>query len=254
MRRFKFPGLAVTAALSLFTTGVSAATNAASAQAFSVVPTTQDFAPTNRAAEDAFVVENNTDQPMLLNLKVMTRGVGTDGQEINADTSDFSISPKQMTIGPNQKQAVRLQWQGAGNPDHELAYRVIVDQEPIKSTPSSESHAIRLALHFVAPIYVVPDKALPDVNVVSARAVSDAQNERFLQVNLANRGTAHAVIGEPTLTVSAGGLTRTIDASQLSGFGGENVLAGTNRTFLVSWPEGLPFEQPKVDLKFTPVR
>ncbi len=255
MPSLKFAHTTAAAALALLSAGYAYLPGSAAAQNFSVVPLIDKFAPTDRNPEEAFVVENNTDEPMLLNLKVMTRAVGANEREVNDDTADFGVFPGQTMLQPRQTQVVRLQWRGESNPDRELTYRVIIDQEPIKSSPTQQPvHSLKMAVHFVAPVYVAPANVAPNLSVVSANALNDAQARRYLQFVVANNGKAHALIDDPIVTVSAGNVTKTLTEDQLPGVSGQNVLGGSQRTFRIAWPEGLPNEPPKVDFRFTPVQ
>lgn len=225
---------------------------ASAAQAFTVVPVAQDFAPGDRDAQETLVIENGQDEPVLLRLQVMSRTTLADGRESNAPTSDFAVFPVQTVVGPKQSQVVRLQWRGAEKLDRELAYRVIAEQHPLANRPKP-THAIKLAVRFVGSVYVVPEGAAADVVVESARAVT-AGGERRLELVLENRGLAHTLIDEPTVAVSAGGETRQLSEAAVKGLDGANILAGSKLTVRLPWPDGMPTENPKASLKFTPVR
>ncbi len=59
-----------------------------------------------------------------------------------------------------------------------------------------------------------------------------------------NDGNTHQIMYQPKLQISSssgGKVTSmvTLEADKLSGFSGENLLAGTRRIFLVPWPDEL---------------
>lgn len=213
----------------------------------------QDIASNNRDAEEILWIENNRDEPVLLTLEVLTREMGAQGQEVNLPTSDFSVFPRQTMMGARQMQVVRLQWRGPDNPDRELSYRLLAVQEPLPVSPT-KANRVKIAFRYLESVYVVPPSAAPDVVVESARAVKDAQKGPALELVLNNRGSAHALIDEPALTINAGGVARKLDDKALASLDGQNVLARSKRTLQVAWPEGVPFAQPKVEFKFTPTR
>ena len=62
------------------------------------------------------------------------------------------------------------------------------------------------------------------------------------------------VIEDPTLKLTAGGVSKELKAKELPTVAGENILAQKQRRFLVAWPEGLPAGAVTADLKFTPQR
>jgi fimbrial chaperone protein len=149
---------------------------------------------------------------------------------------------------------VRVQWRGTGNPEKELAYRIIAEQLPIKSDPALNTRSIQLVVRYVGSLYVVPAGVRPDVAVETARAVTNPERKRALELVFNNAGKAHTLFDEPVLTLTAGGKSRTLKTDQLRELAGENILAGSKRRFFIPWPQDLPFEQPKVDFKYTPLR
>jgi fimbrial chaperone protein len=236
----------------LLATSALVAPSMSSAQAFSIVPVAQDFEPTNRNPQEVLFIQNTTNDDARLNLQVLTRSVGPDGREINGRTADFTVSPQEAVLAPGQVQVVRLQWNGAASPDKELAYRVVAEQTPVvKAAPAGQPSAIRIATRYVGPVYVVPAGARPEVIVESARRVSDRDASPVLEVVLANRGSAHALIDEPAMTVTAGGATRTLTEQDLQKLSGENILGGSKLTFRMPWPANMPAAEPKVDFKYT---
>ena len=75
-----------------------------------------------------------------------------------------------------------------------------------------------------------------------------------LAVTLNNRGSAHGLLHNVKMTVTAGGTTVELTPDQLKGLTGENVLGHHKRRFLLAWPEGLGDGTPKATLDFMPIR
>lgn len=224
------------------------------AHALSLVPISQDFEPSGKGATHTFRVENATDDPVAVVIKAMTRDVSIDGEETNAETRDFFVFPGHALIAPRQSQSVRVQWRGTDKPSKELAYRIVAEQLPIKGSLEPNARAIQIVIRYVGSLYVLPSGASPDVVVETARMVSDSQNRRVLELVLNNRGTSHALIDEPELTLSVGGISHEFKVDQLAGLLGENMLAESRRRFFLPWPDGLPEGKPEVEFKYTPLR
>jgi len=63
---------------------------------------------------------------------------------------------------------------------------------------------------------------------------------------LRNEGTAHGIIADANLTISVGGMTKKVSSDA---FKGQNILAGSERRFLLPWPEGFAVGPVQADLK-----
>lgn len=224
------------------------------AQALSLVPIAQDFDPSGRDAVQSFRLENETDKQVAVTVSIQTRQMNLDGEESNISTSDFAVFPSQIVIAPKQSQVVRVQWRGEANPGQERSYRIIAEQQPIKGDLGPNARAIQLVVRYVGSLYVLPRGARPNVSLESVRAITDAQNKRALEVVLDNQGRAHTLLDEPALTLTAGGTTKTLKDEDLAGLVGENILAASKRRFVLPWPSDLPFEQPRGEFKYSPLR
>lgn len=213
----------------------------APAAAFRLIPIEMEFEPSGRGATQIFRVENDTQLPIAIEVHITGRKMGPDGEDLPSEPSDdWIIFPEQIVLEPNQSQSVRVQWTGTATPDRELAYRLIAEQldVDIGQTPT-EGGKVKLLVQYKASIYVTPPGVKPQINVVSAgpRQLVDGT---VMEVQIRNDGTAHKILKDPSLTVSAGGKSVTIPAERLGGLAGENVLPGVTRGFLLPWPGDLP--------------
>lgn len=243
-----------TSALLVGTFLIDAGIGARSAQALSLVPIAQDFDPSGRDAVQSFRLENETDRQVAVTVTITSRQMNIEGEESNAPTTDFAVFPSQIVIAPRQSQVVRVQWKGEPRPGQERAYRIIAEQQAIKGDLGPNARAIQLVVRYVGSLYVLPAGARPNVTLESARAIMDPQNKRSLEVVLDNQGRSHTLIDEPTLTLSVGGTVKTLKEDDLAGLVGENILAASKRRFVFPWPADLPFEQPKAEFKYSPLR
>jgi fimbrial chaperone protein len=210
------------------------------AAAFRLVPIEMEFATAGSGAMQVFRVENDRTEPAAIEMRMMARDMEPDGTDRLAPAEeDFVVHPQQIVLMPGQSQSVRVQYIGTRALRAERAYRLIAEQLPVDLGGSGpQGGQVRLLVRYVASVYVVPDGARPEVRVAGAAAVSEA-GQRFVELLVENGGTAHQILAEPRLSLSAGGGTVTLEGQALSALGGENVLAGVRRRFLLPWPSGL---------------
>lgn len=211
------------------------------AAAFRLIPIEMEFEPTGRRATQIFRVENDTQLPIAIEVHITGRKMGLDGEDLPAEPSDeWIIFPEQIVLEPNQSQSVRVQWTGSANPDRELAFRLVAEQLDVDiGQAPSEGGKVKLLVQYKASLYVTPPGVKPQINVVSAgpRQLIDGV---VMELQVRNDGTAHKILKDPSLTVSAGGKSVTIPTERLGGLAGENVLPGVTRAFLLPWPGDLP--------------
>lgn len=213
------------------------------ASAFELKPMTETFEPSGRAVNRTFEVRNDLDEEVAVTMSVKARSVGADGVEALTDTKDFVVVPTEILLKGKATQVVRVRWQGGAVPDAERSYRIIAEQTSLKKPaprPDGPSMAIKLVLRFGGTLYVAQPEAKADVVVSSAKAVKTAKGV-VLDVQLENRGTRHAILDRPSLSLKSGAQSRDLTESDLGkALAGENILAGGKRTFRVPLPSGFP--------------
>lgn len=222
------------------------------ARAFQLVPISQDFEPSGRGANQTFQVENDRDEQVTVTIAMATRKVDVNGKETMANTDDFTVFPTEIILKPKSTQLVRAKWVGDPQPKSELAYRIIAEETPLHARRDTPGASVFLTVRYVGSIYVVPKGAHADVGVVSAQPVTGPGGKPQLAVVLENKGNRHAILDTPTLTVAAGGVTQEIDKKALDdALIGENILAQSQRRFLLPLPQGLPAGAMTASLKYT---
>lgn len=234
---------------------------AASAFAFKLSPMVMSLEPTGRGASAVFRVENDSDQPVTVEISMAQRVMDLDGKESTVPEEEgFSVYPPQVLLGPRKSQAVRVRWLGDPQPKTELAYRIIAEQLPVSLTKAEQGAKINLVVRYLGSVYVAPKGVKPDVVLEAVSADKGKDDERKLVIVLHNRGTAHTTLDNLEMDVTAGGQTGTEKTSlhlkpeELKGMAFENILAGHKRRFVLAWPKGLgdgpldvkfKFDQPK---------
>jgi fimbrial chaperone protein len=239
----------------LFSTAFAALIAGSAASAFEITPITRDFEPSGRGANQSFQITNDRDEQVTVSVSVATRQVNADGKETHNPTSDFTVFPTEVVLPPRGTQVVRARWNGDANPKTELAYRIIAEETPVKQRRDAPGAAIYMTVRYVGSLYVVPKGAKGDVTVTSAQRATGQGGKPVLELMLENRGTSHVIMEDPSLKVTVGTVTKTLDATALEGsVAGENVLAQHTRRFSVTWPEGLPQGAVKAELAYTAQR
>lgn len=240
----------------LIGTAVAAVLAVQPAQALRFTPFVVSLAPSGAGANQVFQVENETDSAAAIQITLVHREMGVDGKEtLKEAEDDFVVFPPQMVLLPREARAVRLQWVGDAKPAAELPYRIIVEQLPVRlDTGSEKGTQISLVVRYEGAVYITPPNAKPDILVERAEPATGPDGKPRLAVELWNKGTAHAILQNASLTVSAaaGGVAVTLKADQLGGLADQNVLGGHHRRFLVPWPPGLAVGPVRATLDFVP--
>jgi fimbrial chaperone protein len=187
------------------------------------------------------------DKPVAIQLGMVTRESSLDGTEINTDADDqFLIYPPQLVIPPGEQQAVRITWLGDPKPTKELAFRIIAEQVPVDLTELTQTEGdrtltVRVLLRYVGSVYIKPDGVAPKLVLESASSQKDKTGADQLVLNVANQGTAHRLLQNIKVMVTAGsGKSVTLAGKQLEGVLNENILADSKRQFILPWPKEIP--------------
>ncbi len=213
------------------------------ANAFRFSPFRVKFEPSGDGANQLFTVENNTDQPASVQIRITTRDVDVDGGEKNTDAEkDFMIYPAQLVLEPNTSRSVRVQWIGVPNLKEEKAYRIIAEQLPVnldKNKPKTS--AVKFLVSYRGALFVTPPGLSHNVTLDFSGVTRDATGKKFLDIVLHNRGTQHAMLRNLKLDIKddKGNTITLAGEDQLKGVTGEGVLAGHRRQFMILWPKGL---------------
>ncbi|MBC8123564.1 MAG: molecular chaperone [Gemmatimonadaceae bacterium] len=212
------------------------------------------FEPAGNRSTQTFEVESMGDQPVAVQLHLVSRQVALDGTETNPDAEDdFLIYPPQILLRPGQSQTVRVSWVGDANPKQELAYRLITEQVPIdleQQTVQTNGISVKIntVFRYVGSLFITPRGAAPQLSIGAATHHQSKERTDQLAVTVENRGTAHQLLKALKLTVTAidqsgrrlPNATVQLSEEQLQAIRGENLLAGHSRLFFIPWPEQLP--------------
>jgi fimbrial chaperone protein len=228
----------------------------APAEALRFTPFVVSLSPSGAGANQVFQVENETEVSAAIQISLVHREMSVDGKEtLKEAEDDFIVFPPQMVLLPHEARAIRLQWAGDPKPAAELPYRIIVEQLPVRlDTGDAKGTQLSLVVRYEGAVYITPEGAKPDIVVERAEPATGPDGKQRLAVELWNKGIAHAILQNASLTVSpaSGGQSVTLKGDQLGGLLDQNVLGGHRRRFLVPWPQGLAVGPVRASLDFIP--
>jgi fimbrial chaperone protein len=214
---------------------------------FKLEPIQVEFTPSGSLATQSFLFTSTGDKPVAIQLGMVTRESSLDGTEINTDADDqFLIYPPQLVIPPGEQQAVRVTWLGDPKPTKELAFRIIAEQVPVDLTELTQTEGdrtltVRVLLRYVGSVYIKPEGVASKLVLESASSQKDKTGADQLVLNVANQGTAHRLLQNIKVMVTAGsGKSVTLAGKQLEGVLNENILADSKRQFILPWPKEIP--------------
>lgn len=177
-----------------------------------------------------FYLENDSTQPIAVQLSLVKREMTEDGAEINNKiNNELTVYPSQLIIQPNEKRSVKVSWTLKQAPTKELAFRLIAEQLPIDIEKAKAKKAsIKVLLKYVAALYVTTDKFSADAQL----SKFEVKNDKVI-FTVDNRGSEHQVLNNLTLVFNSSKNQKeiTMEGQELAGMIGENVLAQTHRNF-----------------------
>lgn len=224
------------------------------AQAFRFSPFRAKFEPSGAGANQLFTVENDTNAPASVQIRIVTREVDVDGGEKNADAEkDFAIYPAQMVLKPHTKRSVRVQWLGDSILKEEKAYRIIAEQLPVnldKERPKTST--VKFLVSYRGALFVTPPGLAHNVTLDFSGTTQNATGKKMLEIVLHNRGTQHALLRNLKFDIKddKGNTVSLAGESQLKGVTGEGILAKHRRRFMVPRPDGLVGKVKRIDFTF----
>ncbi len=224
---------------------------------FGFEPITQDFAPAGPGTIQAFTLSNTGPETVAVRISMLTREMEPDGSEKREPADSlFLVYPSRAVLAPNSVQAIKVQWKGPSDVAVEQSYRILAEQVPVDfGGARKQGGSIKVMFRYMGAVYVVPKGAKQDVVLDSSAPGADSAGNKGLVLVFRNRGTAHALLGDLRLVVSAknGSAKREFAGAELAGISGENVLAGHSRRFFLPLPDELQGGELDVAFRFEPL-
>lgn len=212
--------------------------------------------PAGKAGFTTFTAANRTDSAIAVRVRMLTREIAEDGTERNEPVGKelFTVYPGQLVLEPGQERSVRVSWKEPETVERELAFRVLAEQLPVDFTGEDDSKTVNRAsidirLKYLGTVYVLPKngKAQIQAGIVGRDGVQ-------ADLVLENTGTAHAILKNLRVVVSAGTdqdwAGYQLGSKDLSALAGANMLAGGRRVAAITLPEGFPDGPARVEVYY----
>jgi fimbrial chaperone protein len=163
-----------------------------SAQLLELRPVELDFSQQHKA--QSFTLVNRAAQPATVQVRAFQWSQGVDGKDVLTPTQDIMFSPPFVELGPGESQVVRVKFLGVPK-DAESAYRVFIDELPVRADSGIKT-ALRLSMPaFVSPLFGKPAK-------VSWLWSDDGRGGSY--VTVINSGGQHAMVADVKIKTQTG--------------------------------------------------
>ncbi len=157
---------------------------------FSISPMNQVISSKDKTV--SYTLENLSEQTRGYEIKVMTRTINREGNEIRGETNEIRVFPSKIILKPGQKKRIKAMYLGKRNILDEKAFRVIFFQSDLDVTEES-NQGINTKYEFITALYVTPDDAEAKI---SQNVISKNGKEWLV---LKNEGSKHKVLKSWTL-------------------------------------------------------
>ncbi len=171
------------------------ASGAVSASGLQVSPTSLSLAPAKQA--DGLWLRNSGDAPLHAQVRVY-HWTQEDGKDRLDPSRGLVASPPILALDPQQSQLVRVIRIGSPPGDVEDAYRLVVNELPVKDDAEG---GLKFVLRYSIPVFIQAagqGEARPDLTWALSRDNGHAV------IDVDNRGTGHAQISDVTFTDASG--------------------------------------------------
>lgn len=212
-----------------------------SAGAYELRPMVIELSPSGSGSSASVTITNTHKVPIAIEISVHKREQNTDGSDkLSPEVEDLIVTPPQMIIPPGASQSVRVQWVGNGVPDHELPYRLVTQQLPIRLsqvTRDDKTADLTMKYRYEASLYIVPRGVEPSVRISSAEVVSSESGDK-LRLTILSEGTKRAILDSPRLTLARSTGNLVLEGEGIAELQGMNILPGSTRIVDIAAPQG----------------
>ena len=158
---------------------------AARAGSFSVSPVRVDLSA--RHPHIVLQIANHNSEPATIQVHVVSWSFAGE-KDLYTRSDQVLLNPPIFTVGPNQKQSMRLGLRAPSLNPAETAYRVILEEVPNRPPPGFSG--LRTLLRISIPVFVPPLGPVTSKLVWQARRTA----EGGLEITAANQGNTHVLI------------------------------------------------------------
>lgn len=215
--------------------------------AFNLSPLSQSIILGRDKNSVIFQVENKNKEPIAIEASLKVRQMNELGVEELPEVEEnlFLIYPLQLVLKPGEKRGIKIQYLGDDKIKKEGAYRLLVEQLPIDFKKQKTS-GVKLLLRYLGALYVSKEEF--HSNVVVKKILNE---DNGLRVEVENLGKNHQVLKNLKIVLNNEKDVVVLEASDLEGMNGENILGESRRIFKLKNSKNLKISQKaSAKLKF----
>lgn len=206
--------------------------------AFTFNPMSQSIELEDKQKSAQFLLENDTNEKLAIELTVKNRSMDSEGKETLSETKEITVFPPQLIIPPKEKRTIRVNWNGPKELKDEKSFRVIAEQLSVNVDEKTKRRSgIQMLMRYEAALYVNPKDSESKIKVEAVES-----KDKNLRITIDNSGNKHQILSDPTLTLITPKDKYILKGSDLKGLSGENVLAGQKRIFMIHSDKVIPKE------------
>ena len=221
-------------------------------ESFSLNPGEHIFNLSKIGDTRSFKLENNSLEPIAVEIYMKKRDMDIDGKEFNPEIDgEFLFYPEQVILMPMESQIINVVWLGGVRTERELAYRLYGEELPLDLSEEEDEDdddkgvlgvntKIRILLRYATSVYVTPKKTEEEVVVEELKVHLNEEGVKQLMVTLYNKGSKHVFLSKNDLHIKDSRTGNNIYTSKdIKSFVHVNLLAGKKIRFFLEYPEGV---------------
>lgn len=212
--------------------------------AFEVSPMVSEIKPSGSQSQQTMRVYNSTKDPLTIDIEAYNLSINSNGEEkLTVNDEDFLIIPITSIIQPGKSQSVIVRYIGEPVLSSSKAYRIAINQIPIK-LDSSLGSGVAMAMSFQTLLNVVPDDAEAAIVIKDKKQVAKG----VWSVDLENTGNKFIRLTQSKWMIQNKDEKIVLEGKELSqSLSGKIVLPKSNSTVQIRIPS--QFNASESDLK-----
>ncbi len=147
----------------------------------------------------AYVI-NASDKLIPIKISVTNWRLDEEGNNINKDTKDFIIEPRQLILKPKEKQVVSIRYIGDVDIEREKVYQVLAAELPVKEPKKRGNFRLRMVQNMIQTVYVNQPEFKHDITLEKVEliqkevpfddkeGVRQIENRQFFKLTFENSG------------------------------------------------------------------
>lgn len=222
---------------------------------FQFQPFQASFSTKGEQSSRLFRLENKSDKPNAVEIKIMSREIDFNGKETRHPVdNDFVIYPSQLILEPNQIRSVRVRYIGEDSFNYEKSYRIIAEQLPVNfNEKNNKGGVVNFLVRYEGAIYVAPPSLEAKELILSKYQVISRNGNSYIELVFENKGDIHQNLRQLILSVKDDhGNEKLYETNDLKSIAGHVILAHSKRRFLIPFPLNLSKDKLKISFDYNP--